>query len=78
VIDAGVGIYSGDLERIFEPFTQIDSTSTREAGGTGIGLYVCRTLADALGGRIGVESVLAKGSTFTLTLPRKSLDDQRS
>ncbi|HLW16295.1 MAG TPA: ATP-binding protein, partial [Actinomycetota bacterium] len=65
VIDAGVGIYSGDLERIFDPFTQIDSTSTREAGGTGIGLYVCRTLADALGGHIGVESVLAKGSTFS-------------
>ena len=78
VIDAGVGIYSGDVERIFEPFTQIDSTSTREAGGTGIGLYVSRTLTDALGGRIGVESVLAKGSTFSLTLPRKSLDDQRS
>jgi len=78
VIDAGVGIYSGDLERIFEPFTQVDSTSTREAGGTGIGLYVCRTLADALGGRVGVDSVLAKGSTFSLTLPRKSLEDQRS
>jgi signal transduction histidine kinase len=38
---------------------------------------VARTLADALGGRIEVESVLAKGSTFSLTLPRKSLDDQR-
>ncbi|TMK84645.1 MAG: GAF domain-containing protein [Actinobacteria bacterium] len=78
VIDAGVGIYSGDLERIFDPFTQLDSTSTREAGGTGIGLYVCRTLAEALGGRISAESVLAKGSTFSLVLPRKSLDDQRS
>jgi len=78
VVDAGVGIYSGDLERIFDPFTQIDSTSTREAGGTGIGLYVSDTLAGALGGRIDVESVLAKGSTFSLTLPRKSLDDQRS
>jgi two-component system phosphate regulon sensor histidine kinase PhoR len=77
VADAGIGIYSGDLERIFEPFTQVDSTSTREGGGTGIGLYVARTLADALGGRIEVESVLAKGSTFSLTLPRKSLDDQR-
>ena len=78
VIDTGVGIYSGDVERIFEPFTQVDSTSTREAGGTGIGLYVSRTLTEALGGWIGVESVLAKGSTFSLTLPRKSLDDQRS
>jgi len=78
VVDEGVGIYSGDLERIFEPFTQIDSTSTRESGGTGIGLYVCHTLAEALGGRIDVESVLAKGSTFSVTLPRKSIDPQRS
>ena len=78
VIDAGVGVYSGDIERIFDPFTQLDSTSTREAGGTGIGLYVSRTLTEALGGRIGAESVLAKGSTFSLVLPRKSLDDQRS
>ena len=78
VIDEGVGIYSGDLERIFDPFTQIDSTSTREYGGTGIGLYVCNTLADALGGRIDVESVLGKGSTFSITLPRKSIDLQGS
>jgi two-component system phosphate regulon sensor histidine kinase PhoR len=78
VVDRGVGIYSGDLERIFDPFTQIDSSSTREFGGTGIGLYVCHTLAEALGGRIDVESVLAKGSTFSVTLPRKSIDPQRS
>jgi signal transduction histidine kinase len=78
VIDEGVGIYSGDLERIFDPFTQIDSTSTREYGGTGIGLYVCQTLADALGGRIDVESVLGKGSTFSITLPRKSIELQSS
>ena len=78
VLDEGVGIYSGDLDRIFEPFTQIDSTSTREYGGTGIGLYVCRMLADSLGGRIEVESVLAKGSTFTIVLPRKSIDAQRA
>jgi signal transduction histidine kinase len=73
VVDQGVGIYSGDLERIFDPFTQIDSTSTREYGGTGIGLYVSKTLADALGGRIDVDSVLGKGSTFSITLPRKSI-----
>jgi signal transduction histidine kinase len=77
VVDEGVGIYSGDLERIFEPFTQVDSTATREHGGTGIGLYVCAMLADALGARIDVESVLAKGSTFTIVLPRKSIDAQR-
>jgi len=78
IVDEGVGIYSGDLERIFDPFTQVDSTSTREYGGTGIGLYVCRMLADSLGARIDVDSVLAKGSTFTVVLPRKSIDAQRA
>lgn len=72
VRDEGCGIYSGDLGRIFEPFTQIDSSSTRRFGGTGVGLYVCATLAEALGGRVDVESVLGKGSTFTLVLPRRS------
>jgi len=78
VKDQGIGIYSGDLEAIFDPFTQIDSTSTRRSGGTGIGLYVGATLADSLGGHIDVDSALGKGSTFTLVLPRKSVDPQRS
>jgi signal transduction histidine kinase len=75
VHDNGSGIYSGDLDRIFEPFAQIDSSSTRSGGGTGVGLYVCATLADALGGHVGVDSVLGKGSTFTLVLPRTSSAD---
>jgi signal transduction histidine kinase len=78
VRDEGSGIYSGDLERIFEPFVQIDSTSTRRFGGTGIGLYVCATLASVLGASIDVESMLGKGSTFTLVLPRKTVDVQAS
>jgi signal transduction histidine kinase len=78
VIDEGVGIYSGDVERIFDPFIQLDSSATREHGGTGIGLYVCAMLADSLGARIDVESVLAKGSTFTIVLPRKTIDVHRT
>jgi signal transduction histidine kinase len=76
VTDEGAGIYSGDLERIFEPFTQVDGSSTRRVGGTGVGLFVARTLADALDGRIEVSSALGKGSTFTLILPRREPDDQ--
>jgi signal transduction histidine kinase len=72
VHDDGLGIYSGDLDRIFEPFTQVDSSSTRDGGGAGVGLYVSATLADALGGHVEVESVLGKGSTFTLVLPQTS------
>lgn len=70
VTDQGRGIFSGDLHTIFEPFTQIDGSATRDAGGTGVGLYVSSTMAEALGGRIDVESAIGKGSTFTLLLPR--------
>ena len=69
VKDEGIGIYSGDLESVFERFTQVDGTSTRSQGGTGIGLYICRRLAEAHGGRIWAESNLGAGSTFTFTVP---------
>jgi len=76
ITDIGPGIYTKDIERIFEPFTQLDPSSTRRHGGTGTGLYVAKTLAEMLGGGIEVESVLGKGSTFTVRLPRKSGDPQ--
>ena len=70
VIDRGVGIFSGDLPRLFRPFGQLDSRSTRRHGGTGVGLYVCKTLADTLGGRIWADSTLGKGSKFSFTIPK--------
>jgi signal transduction histidine kinase len=76
VTDEGSGIYSRDITRIFEPFTQVDGSATRAQGGTGVGLYVCRTLAETLGGRIEVDSVLGKGSTFLVVLPRTAVDTQ--
>jgi len=69
VVDYGIGIYSGDLESIFDRFTQVNSTSTREHGGTGIGLHICRRLVQAHGGRISVESQMGRGSQFTIRLP---------
>jgi PAS domain S-box-containing protein len=69
IIDPGVGIAAENLERIFDPFWQVEQRSTRKAGGTGLGLSVSRSLARLIGGEIGVESELGKGSTFTLTLP---------
>lgn len=72
VRDAGVGIFSGDLPRLFRPFAQLDSSTTRRHGGTGVGLFISKTLAEALGGRIAVRSALGKGSVFTVTLPRES------
>lgn len=72
VRDKGPGIYSGDLDRIFDPFTQVDSSSTRRHGGTGLGLYVARTLLDTLDGAIEVDSAPGHGATFTIRLPLRA------
>jgi signal transduction histidine kinase len=69
VIDPGIGVAAENIERIFDPFWQVEQRSTRRVGGTGLGLSVSRSLARLVGGEINVESELGKGSTFTLTLP---------
>ena len=69
IIDPGIGVAAENLERIFDPFWQVEQRSTRKVGGTGLGLSVSRSLARLVGGEIGVESELGKGSTFTVTLP---------
>jgi signal transduction histidine kinase len=69
VQDNGVGIAPSDLERIFQPFVQVDGGYTRSHGGTGLGLTISRNLAQMMGGDITVESVLGEGSRFTVWLP---------
>lgn len=77
VADTGPGIPADRQEEIFEPFTQLDGSTTREKGGTGLGLTVARRHARLLGGDVEVESVVGEGSTFSLHLPRNSQQDVR-
>jgi PAS domain S-box-containing protein len=68
VIDSGIGMTPESLQKIFNPFTQADSSITRRFGGTGLGLSISRQCANALGGDLSVVSEYGKGSTFTLTV----------
>ncbi len=69
VADTGVGIAPADQARIFDPFAQSDSSTTRRYGGTGLGLSIARQLAGLMGGRVWVESTLGRGSAFHVALP---------
>ena len=69
VIDTGIGIKNQDVDRLFNPFYQIDSGLVRQYEGTGLGLSICSKILDLLGGRIWVESEWGKGSIFSFALP---------
>jgi two-component system phosphate regulon sensor histidine kinase PhoR len=69
VVDTGIGIPSEELKRIFERFYRVDKARSRPAGGTGLGLPIVKELVDRMGGTVGVESQLGRGSKFTIVLP---------
>lgn len=72
VRDTGIGIPADQQKRIFESFTQVDGSSTREYGGTGLGLTITKQLIEMLGGTITLESEPGRGTQFNLTIPAKA------
>lgn len=83
VTDTGVGMNPQQIQNLFEPFTQADSSTTRKFGGTGLGLAITRRFCRMMGGDITVESEMGKGSTFTLQIPanvvsRKAIKEEHS
>ena len=80
VIDTGIGIEASKIDGLFDTFSQADSAITRHYGGTGLGLSICKQLVELMGGRIGIESTLGRGSRFhfALDLPEAEADGQGS
>jgi two-component system, sensor histidine kinase and response regulator len=75
VSDTGIGISPEDRQRIFDPFIQVDAELDRSYSGSGLGLSVCRSIVESMGGRITVESVPLQGSTFAVELPFRLSND---
>ncbi len=71
--DSGIGITPEQMKKLFKPFTQADSSTTREYGGTGLGLNITRSFCQMMGGDCTVESEFRKGSTFTIKLPTETV-----
>ena len=76
VKDTGIGIPPDQVERIFQRFSQVDESSTRQYGGAGLGLAISKSLAELLGGEIGVDSEFGSGSTFWFTIAAPAIGSE--
>lgn len=77
VADTGIGISEQQVERLFNPFSQADSSTTRQYGGTGLGLVICKRLSEAMSGRVQFNSTLGKGSRFYVYIPFQVIEGEK-
>ena len=76
VSDSGIGMTQEQIDKVFQPFTQADEKTTRKFGGTGLGLTITKMFSEMMGGEVTINSVINKGTTFTVTIPKFVVDNK--
>ncbi|MAH97925.1 MAG: hybrid sensor histidine kinase/response regulator [Euryarchaeota archaeon] len=78
ISDSGIGMTQDQVDKVFQPFTQADEKTTRKFGGTGLGLTITKMFAEMMGGGIDLTSVINKGTTFTVSIPKVVSDPKKA